>query len=372
MIPRCRRYLPLFVFLFLATPLLVGLISPQNEQEILKEGRARAPAPSFPRDVRGFVTLSKQVDGYLGDRFGLRKQMVGWYSNLRKSLFAEGNDRVLLGERDRLFYLGDSAVLQSAGLVRRDSRVTETADFLAAMRDALSERGIKFLVALPPNASTIYQDDLPSWARSNGRTTEYDLFVADLAARSVETIDLRPIMSGLRKTSPAYLLHDTHWTPQAAIAAFNAIAEADGHREWLIDPNAALGPWTQRQGGDLARMLGVSDDVAEPTRTMTFPAMSKVELTAPPFASYVATRDKPGKTVMIIGDSFTMDYFAPMLLKHVGRVVWQYYLSCGFDWNLIDRFQPDEVWWTPTERSLVCLPNVRPEGFPSAPQTVTR
>jgi hypothetical protein len=28
---------------------------------------------------------------------------------------------------------------------------------------------------------------------------------------------------------------------------------------------------------------------------------------------------------MIIGDSFTEAYFAPMLLKHVGRVVWQYH-----------------------------------------------
>jgi hypothetical protein len=61
-----------------------------------------------------------------------------------------------MGRHDRIFYLGEDAVLQSAGLMRRDSRVAAMADFLAATRDALKERGIRFLVASPPNAATIY------------------------------------------------------------------------------------------------------------------------------------------------------------------------------------------------------------------------
>jgi hypothetical protein len=52
--------------------------------------------------------------------------------------------------------------------------------------------------------------------------------------------------------------------------------------------------------------------------------------------------------------------------------VWQHHKRCGFDWKLIDRFQPDEVWWMPTERYLLCNPDVRPDGFPSAQQSVVR
>jgi hypothetical protein len=74
------------------------------------------------------------VDDYLRDRFGLRKQMIGLYANLTKRLFGEGNQLVLVGRHDRMFCLGEDAVRQSAGLVRRDSRVAESADFLAAMR----------------------------------------------------------------------------------------------------------------------------------------------------------------------------------------------------------------------------------------------
>ena len=91
--------------------------------------------------------------------------------------------------------------------------MAESADFLAAMRDALAERGVRLLVASPPNAATIYQDDLPRWARSNGRTTEYDLFITDLAARGVKAVDLRPTLWTVRTTAPAYFPYETHWAP---------------------------------------------------------------------------------------------------------------------------------------------------------------
>jgi hypothetical protein len=66
---------------------------------------------------------------------------------------------------------------------------------------------------------------------------------------------------------------------------------------------------------------------------------------------------------MIFGDSFTEDYFARMVLQRAGRVVWLEYRKCGFDWKAIDRFHPDEVWWMPTERFLICDPGVQPANF---------
>jgi hypothetical protein len=74
---------------------------------------------------------------------------------------------------------------QSAGLLRREDQVAYTADLLAAMKVELSSHGTTLLVAPPPNSSTIYEEKLPAWARSNGRRTEYDLFLDDLATRRV-------------------------------------------------------------------------------------------------------------------------------------------------------------------------------------------
>ena len=263
-----------------------------------------------------------------------------------------------------MFYLGEEAVRQSAGLVLRDARVASSVDLVAAMNSALAKRGVRFLVASPPNGSTVYQDDLPDWAQNHGRRTEYDLFVEGLAAKGVRTVDLRPVMAEARAEGDAYYRHDTHWTPRGALAAFNAIVEAAGHPDWRFDPADALDPPAPRRGGDLARLIGEQDSVSEEVEALKWPQGEKELLTADPYGDFQQTSGHPGPTIMILGNSFTGAYFETMLLPRVGRVVWLGHQHCGFDWSAIDKFRPDEVWWMPTERFLVCDPGVRPLGFP--------
>ena len=112
-------------------------------------------------------------------------------------------------------------------------------------------------------------------------------------------------------------------------------------------------------------MLGVQDNVTEEVEELKLPAGEKELLTAIPWEDYVQSSGRPGPTIMIIGDSFTAVYFAHMLLQHAGRVVWIDHQHCGFDWKVIDRFHPDEVWWMPNERFLICDPAPRPSVSPS-------
>ncbi len=126
---------------------------------------------------------------------------------------------------------------------------------LVRMNDELRARGIRFLVAMPPNAATIYQEDLPLWAQNPGKPTEYDMLLADLAAKGVTAVDLRPAVKAGAGAGPVFYMHDTHWTFRGALAAYNAVVEADAHPDWRIEPAAALGLLTLRKGGDLARML---------------------------------------------------------------------------------------------------------------------
>ena len=188
-----------------------------------------------------------------------------------------GNEAVLVGRNGRMFYLGRNMVRQSAGLVLRDQKVADAADMVAAMRDELARRGTRLLVAVPPNSSTIYQDDLPIWAQNRGRKTEYDLFLADLAARRVKAVDLRPVMKAVRSEGLAYLLHDTHWTARAALSAFNAIVEADSHPDWRLDVAKSLGPPIERAGGDVARVIGVQDEVTESSEELALPSAGQIE-----------------------------------------------------------------------------------------------
>src|SRR5574337_2122493 len=326
-----------------------------------------APAPRWPSSFARLRALPGAFDAYLKDHFGLRHAMIGLHKDLTHPVILKVNTAALIGRDGRMFYAGNEMVRQSAGLVMRDERIAATDGLIAAMRDALKARGITFLVTVPPNASTIYQDDLPLWAQRQGRQTEYDLFLKELAARGVKTVDLRPAMTAIRAGGEAYLMHDAHWTARAALAGFNAVAEAAGHPGWRIDPATAIGPPAPRKGGDVARILGVQDDVVEMAETLTLPEVGADEaISEGPMPDHVVATGRPGPTVMVIGDSFTASYFPLMLAQHVGRAIWVHHHRCGFDWGLIDKFRPDEVWWAPTERFLLCDAGARPIGFAGA------
>ena len=362
---RHRRFFAVLSFLLIATPLVWGMVLPDSPDLVAKEGRRLAPPPAAPDGLAGWIKLPGEVDAYLKDRFGLRHAMIRLHKDLTNPVLLKVNTAALIGRDGRMFYEGNEMVRQSAGLVLRDERVAEAADIIAAMRDALSRRGIGFLVAVPPNSSTIYQDDLPIWAQAHGRKTEYDLFLEDLAARGVKTVDLRPAMKAVRADGEeAYLFYDAHWTARGALAGFNAVVEADGRPGWRLDPVMAIGPAEERKGGDVARILGVQDDVSEKAETLALASPGKdVALSEDVMPDHIITTGKPGPTVMVIGDSFTASYFPLMLSQHAGRAIWVHHHQCGFDWKLIDRFRPDEVWWAPTERFLLCDPGVRPIDF---------
>jgi alginate O-acetyltransferase complex protein AlgJ len=369
-----RRFFALAAFLLLATPLVVGLVKPDSVASILKEGRNPALAPKSPDNPGDWLTLPRQVDAYLKDSFGLREKMIRLHKDLTKPLFGDPSGIAVTGASGRMYAVPDDMIAQSAGRAFRPEKVAETVTMIVGMRDALARRGVKFLVALPPNSSTMYQDDLPNWARNPGRPTEYDLLLKELAARDVRTVDLRPAVAAARALGPTYLFNDLHWNVSGAIAGFNAVVEADGHPDWKIDPSSAIGPLRERKGGDIATLAGVADKVVEMEPSLLLTAVGRDEPVshdldgriegARDMADHAIVSGRPGPTIMVIGDSFTIGYFPLFLSQHVGRAVWFHHNYCGFDWAWIDKIRPDEVWWTPVERLLVCRPGQKLKNFP--------
>ena len=197
LLSRYRRYLGVIAFILIAAPLVVGVFGRDEAAKVLAEGRTPAAAPSI---WAAGIDLPRQVDAYLKDRFGLRKEMIRLALQVDNLSSDHGNEngRVLVGRDGQMYAEQNDAVRQSAGLIMRDRSVRRTAEYLAAKRDALAQRGIRFLVASPPNTATIYPEELPSWARNEGKTTEYDLLLAELSKRGVRAIDLRPVLRAAR------------------------------------------------------------------------------------------------------------------------------------------------------------------------------
>ena len=85
-----------------------------------------------------WLTLPGQVDVYLGDRFGLRHALIRAHKDLTKPMLGfGGSDSVLVGRNGHFFYLGEDAVRQSAGLIVRDERVSQTVALLARNKDII-------------------------------------------------------------------------------------------------------------------------------------------------------------------------------------------------------------------------------------------
>jgi alginate O-acetyltransferase complex protein AlgJ len=380
MLLRHRHFFAVLVFMLLATPLVAGVVWPDGPELFLKEKRDPAPAPAAPRTLEAALVFPGAVDAYLKDHFGLRQKMIRLEKDLTS--FLRPNQIVVYGKSGRMFALAGDMVMQSAGRVKREDGVAATAKMLATMQSDLAARGIKFLVAMPPNSSTIYPDDLPEWARNPGTTTEYDLMLTELGALGVKAIDLRPALVAARGDGETYLVNDLHWNVRGAIAGFNAVVEGDGHPDWRIDPATAIGPLATRQGGDIATLLGVEDSVSEKTESLTLPTTGEtVNLSNGPEGRIGAARDmtdhmivsgKPGPTILVIGDSFTTGYFPQFLAPRVRRAIWIHHQYCGFDWNWIDKLKPDEVWWTPVERFLVCAPGQSPKNLAANDVSVIR
>src|SRR5271165_6386144 len=276
MLLRRHRHIAVLSFLLLATPLAVGLVWPDNPDWIKKEARMPAAAPVLPENLEAVLAFPEHADAYLNDHFGLRQKMIRLHKDLTKPLLFEANQAAIIGKSGRIFALGDDMVLQSAGQVVRKEKVSRVADMLGAMRDALDRRGVRFLVAIPPNSSTIYPDDLPNWAQNPGKKTEYDLLLEDLDGRGVKAIDLRPALRAARADGPTYYIYDLHWNARGALAGFNAIVEADGHPDWRIDAASALGPLAVHKPEDIARFLGIEDRAIETSETLNLDRKSVV------------------------------------------------------------------------------------------------
>jgi alginate O-acetyltransferase complex protein AlgJ len=369
MFRRDQRYF-FIVFCFVVfAPLITGLLAPQATLIVQREKRPLNELPNWPSSFEELATLSAKLDAYLADRYGLRYEMIRLYANLNRRLLRAGNEKVFIGSNDRMFLRLDQSVLQSAGIVRRDNMVADTVTMLVEMNDLLKEQGIRFVVASPPNSASIYPDELPRWLRNQGRFTEYDLLLGALRAQGLNVVDLRAPLRQARTTGNMYFLHDTHWTPRGSIIGFNSVAEAAGHPDWKLDADASLVKPISRLGGDLARMIGVEEDVTGTVQNFSLAASPEIGFPSghaagpPDQPAFSEAGRQSGETLLVLGDSFTRSFFPPLLVGHVGRLVWMHHQWCGFDWALVDKFHPDEVWWMPTERYFIC--RGRPEHFPS-------
>jgi hypothetical protein len=359
LLARHRRWWFIVVLCLLALPAMVQAWQPR-ELTSAREARTLAPAPALPRSLAQLLKLPRDLDGFLADHFGLREPLVRAYSLLRYAMASPPDSRVVYGRDKFLFFNGDGMIQQSMGLFLRRADIDKFADFTAKLQTRLRENNVQFLVTVAPNSATIMRAQLPAWASAPPSVSEYDLMMQALALRHLPMLDLRPVLREANAARPMYRPGDTHWNKLGALVAYNAVAETLHRPEWKIDPGRVFHGYESVPGGDLARMLGVSADVADTDAVIDLAPYAPLPLktaaidTQRKSGGELTATGRAGPTVLILGDSFTQHYWTDYFALHAGRYVWMHHEHCGFMPEVVDTYHPDIVILAPTERLMFC------------------
>jgi alginate O-acetyltransferase complex protein AlgJ len=330
--------------------------------ETASEGEARmlSPAPDLPRSLDKWLSLPRDLDRFLGDHFGLRTQLVRAYGVLRYAILLPTDLRVLIGRDKWLFLNGDGTIEQATGHLLREAAIAKFADRAKILQARLNARNARFLVAIPPNSSTINRSRLPAWAAEKPSLTEYDLMMQALASRGVAATDLRLPLLAANSIHPTYRRTDTHWNRLGALIAYNAVVEALHEPGWVIDPDRVFRGFEPLPGGDLARLLAVSADVTDEDARIdlssyrpTVAKFSKIDTQSEIRGDRIET-GRDGPTVLVLGDSFTQGFWQDYFALHVSRYVWIHHEQCGFAIAVVEAYDPDVVILAPVERQMFC------------------
>jgi alginate O-acetyltransferase complex protein AlgJ len=214
-------------------------------------------------------------------------------------LFGQGRPGVLVGAHGWLFSREEYATVPDVA-----GAIALWSDRIALVRDELARLGVRLVVAPVPSKASLVGDHAPAPLPA-AAAQRYDALVAALEERDVIVSDLRP---ALGRVNGPFLRTDTHWTPDGAAAAAQAIAATVRGRApfsglgetsfdtTLTEPEERWGDLTTFLDlGPLLERLGPPPDVIAVPRTASL---------APPATDLFAAVEVP---VALVGTSYSAD-----------------------------------------------------------------
>lgn len=358
--------------LFLAVPLVGSFV--MTPVQPVGEKRPRHPVPYAPTVKWKAQAFPLLFDNYFADRVGFRGDLLAVRQRLLVERLGDSiSDTTWVGRDGWLFVNcvgpGDLPALQPDPAVQ----VQRWADALDERRRWLAARGIRYVVVVAPEKSSVYPEHLPAWA---GRHPPPDL-LTPLAAR-VPVVNPLPALVAA-KAAGVQLYHklDSHWTCPGADVAYRELGRHLEH-DWpgyrMKPPDAFAARTVRSVDRDLAQALGRPDDVG-PEEVVQFeerageaPRLAADELAArmEPHADRLKNL-KPHLSVsptgfgraVLLHDSFGMKVLR-LMASDFGRLaaVGTY----GFPTNVIEAERPDVVIQLLVARAL---PFVKPARLPT-------
>lgn len=261
----------LCIALFLVAVTLPGLVmlTVDPADVSMTERRKLAPRPALPHDWRSLAALPAEIDAYVDDHFGFRRDLIHWFNRIRVTWFGVSTSSIVLVGSDGWLYQTGNPHLQDMrnALPFSDRALRRWADVLSAKHDWLSARGIDYLFVFAPNKHLAYPEHLPGSVKRVSERSRLDQLVDYLQRNTdVPVLDLRPALHQGRAVQRTYHKTDTHWNDFGAYVAYRAILDRLATPfEDLRRVDLAPEDFETRDtaGGDLAQALEMQDVLRE-------------------------------------------------------------------------------------------------------------
>lgn len=237
----------------------------------LEEKRRLAELPSLPTGVDAIEEFPRRFEAYYNDHFHFRDVLIRAYNRLKLKILKKSPHRdVLIGKDGWLFYARDHLLVDFISAEPfTEEELSARQRIIEARRDWLASRGIPYFFVVAPNKQSIYPEQMPeNYLRSHG-PSRLDQFLDHMRNRSdVNIVDLRGDLLEAKSNGQVYFSGDTHWNEKGAFIAYHSVMDAI----WSTINDDRLAPRSLtdyqsveaiRKGGDLAKMIGLADDIEE-------------------------------------------------------------------------------------------------------------
>ena len=318
------------------------------------ENRELAKRPQLSWSFPLLQKFPREYQAYFSDNFGFRNALVRGNLLLRYGLMGVSpSSQVIVGRGGWLYYTGEGEIDDCRGITRfNDDQLQRWTKALVLKRDWLRQKGIRYLLVIAPNKSTIYPEYLPAGYGRVRQSSGLDDFLSYVHRHTdLDVVDMRaPLFAGKGEHN-LYLRTDTHWNDYGAFL---------GYRE-LVRPLAAWFPTIHplelddftitlknRSGGDLAGMMGAQEFLPDanylfaPKRPLEAIISEKNEKLRDPFTMQKKVSGLP--RAVIFRDSF-FSALVPFVAEHfsVSRYIWARWNSQTPMEDIIARYQPHIV-----------------------------
>lgn len=246
--------------------------------------------------------LAKAFESHYDERFPGKTLATNLWAAIDYALFNEGRPGVVVGEQGWLYTDEEFKAYEDA-----QATVTTHLALIPWVRDELARQGTELVVALVPSKARIYPEHLGDRRPAAPHAGLYAQAREALGAAGIPAPDLAFALNACKRSGPAFLRTDTHWTPAGARCAAEAVRTAAG-------PAGDAGraryrtrvESTEEHRGDLFKFLPL-----DPYFSRLLPPPERIEVRRTEATATAAGQDLLGDAaapeVVLVGTSYSAD-----------------------------------------------------------------